>query len=339
MTHTGLQRFQVAAALLLAGCLFATEVSAETKSLKATRQWGLGYLQLMVMEDKKLIEKYAAAEGLGALTVEWSTIGSAGMMNNALISGSVDLISVGPVGLATLWARTRGKQDVRAIAAMNSVPLYLLTRNPSIQSLKDFTPTDRIAVPSVQVSTQAVMLQIAAAKMYGKEQYARFDSSTVGLAHPNALTALMTGTGEITAYFSSPPFQYRAMATPGIRKITSANEILGEPVSFTNVVLRGVFCNENPKICVAIFRALEESTKWVNANKAEAADLYIKISGDKTPRNEIIAMINDPEAIFTLRPMGIGQVANFLYDIGKLEVRPNSWRDLYFEVAHGLNGS
>lgn len=319
--------------------LTATTASAEVSKINASRQWGLGYLQLMVMEEKKLVEKHAAAMDLGDITVEWSTIGSAGLMNTALISGSVDLIAVGPVGLATLWARTRGKQDIRGLAGLNALPLYLLTRNPAVKSVRDFTTADRIAVPSVQVSTQAVMLQITAAKLYGKENFTRFDSLTVGLSHPNALTALLAGTGEVTGYFSAPPFQYRALSNPGIRRIMSAAEALGEPMSFSNVVMRGTFCRDNPRTCRAIYSALEEATRWINDNRDEAAALYGRVSGDVMPRTEIVKMLADPEFEFTLRPMAIKQIADFLHDAGRLDARPNSWRDLYFDYVKELNGT
>ena len=44
-----------------------------------------------------------------------------------------------------------------------SLTAKLNTANPDIKSIKDFTERDRIAVPSIKVSVQAVLLQMAAA--------------------------------------------------------------------------------------------------------------------------------------------------------------------------------
>src|ERR1700681_1732491 len=45
---------------------------------------------------------------------------------------------------------------------MTSYPLYFVTRNPDLKSLKELSQKDKVAVPSVKISTQALMLQLAA---------------------------------------------------------------------------------------------------------------------------------------------------------------------------------
>ena len=47
--------------------------------------------------------------------------------------------------------------NVRGVVAMNRQPAYLTTRNPNIKSVRDFTDNDRIALPAVKVSVQAIM--------------------------------------------------------------------------------------------------------------------------------------------------------------------------------------
>src|SRR5262249_59348360 len=97
---------------------------------------------------------------------------------------------VGP--FVTLWARTRGNLDVKAVAAINSMPLYLNTRNPSVKTIKDFTDRDKIALPAVKISIQAITLQMAAEKTFGDGQQSRLDPLTVTLSHPDAQTALLS---------------------------------------------------------------------------------------------------------------------------------------------------
>src|SRR5688572_19770279 len=87
---------------------------AEAKTLRVAKQYGLGYIQLMIMEDQKLVEKHAKAAGLGEITVDWSTFRSSDVMNDALISGNLDFASLGPTGIITIWSRTRNNIDIRA---------------------------------------------------------------------------------------------------------------------------------------------------------------------------------------------------------------------------------
>ena len=84
------------------------------------------------------------------------------------LSGGIDIASGGTPGLLILWARTKGTpQEVRGISAMSSQPFLMNTRNPAIKTVADLKETDRIAVPAVKVSIQAIMLQMAAAKAFG----------------------------------------------------------------------------------------------------------------------------------------------------------------------------
>ncbi|TMH54609.1 MAG: ABC transporter substrate-binding protein, partial [Betaproteobacteria bacterium] len=206
----------------------AAPAHAETSEVRAAQQFGLSYLALMMMEDSKLVEKQAKTMGLGDIKVSWAKLGGPGAMNDALLSGGIDFGTGGVPSLITLWSKTHGTpQEVRGVGALNSMPVNLVTSNPNVKSIRDFTDKDKIAVTTVKVSTQALLLQMAAAKEFGEQNYAKLDPLTVSLPHPDAMTALLSGGGTITAHFSSPPFQYQEVGRPGIRTILSNYEILG----------------------------------------------------------------------------------------------------------------
>src|SRR6201982_4076340 len=135
--------FTLAAALALA--LSASPAHAEASTLRVAKQFGLGYLQFMVMQDKRLIEAHAKAAGLGDVAVEWATFRSSDVMNDALIAGAVDFVSLGVPGLITIWSKTRGSIGVRGASAINAAPLFLNVRDPAIKSIADFKDQHRIA--------------------------------------------------------------------------------------------------------------------------------------------------------------------------------------------------
>src|SRR5262245_21847199 len=140
---------------------------AEASELRASMQFGLGYIQYVLMQELQLVEKQIRAAGLGEVKVTWAQVRSSDVMNDMLVSGTLDFGSLGLPGIATIWSRTRGNLDVRAASGLNSLPLFLLTRNPAVQAVKDFTDKDRIALPAVKVSNQAILLQMEAAKLWG----------------------------------------------------------------------------------------------------------------------------------------------------------------------------
>ena len=67
----------------------------------------------------------------------------------AIRSYYVDIASGGVVPLIRLWDQTRGGANVKGMAALASMPLYLNTRRLKVRTVADFTDADRIALPAV----------------------------------------------------------------------------------------------------------------------------------------------------------------------------------------------
>src|SRR5882757_4003559 len=201
--------------------LVAAPASAEVNELKIGKQYGLPYIQFIIMEDQKLIEKHAKLQGLGDIKVEWATLGGPAQINDGIISGAIDIGAVGLPNLITMWEKTRTNVKVRAIAGLNFMPLILLTRDPKLKALKDYTEKDRIAVPSVKISMQAILLEMAASAAFGDANYEKLDPLTVSMGHPDAFAALNAGT-EVGSHFSSAPFQNRQLKMPGYHQVVSS---------------------------------------------------------------------------------------------------------------------
>lgn len=329
----------VAAVAAVVGLVAAPVARAEVSQITIADQFGIAYLPLMVMQNHKLLEKHAQAAGLGAVKVNWARFGGAGMMNDALLSGSVDIGIAGVPALILLWDKTRTNYDVRGIAAINSTPMYLNTRNPNIKSLKDFTEKDKIALPSIKVSIQAITLQMAAAKEFGEANFAKLDPLTVTMSHPDATIALLSGAGEISAHFTSPPYMYQQLQKPGVRRVLSSKDVLGES-TFIIAYATSKFQKENPKTYAAFMRALEESMTWIKSDKQAAAKVYLTMTkGKDADLPGLVEMLNDPDMVFEPTPKGIMKYAEFMHKVGSLKTKPGSWKDFFFTNTHNLPGS
>lgn len=333
-------RIATVMATLAAGLLAAPLVSAEQNELRIAKQYGLGYLQMMVLEDQKMVEKHAKAAGLGDVAVTWMTFRSSDVMNDAIISGNVDFVSLGVPGLAVIWSKTKDTANpVKAASGMNLLPLALMTRNPDVKSLKDFGPKDKIAVPAIKVSTQAILLHMAAAKEFGPDDYKKLDPITVSMRHPDALTALLSPASEITTHFASQPFVAMEAAKPGIRRLMSSTEILGGPLSFNVLATSTKFHTTNPKLYKAFMSAFAEATDWVNANKRAAAELYLRASKDKSSVEDVLKIVEAKDTSYTLEPKGLMPVVEFMKKTGAIKISPASWKDMFFSDAHSMSGS
>lgn len=316
----------------------AAPARAEVDEVKIASQYGIGYLPLTVMQADKLIEKHLAKANLNT-KVTWSRLGAGAAANDALLAGGLHFASGGTGPAIILWDRTRSSLDVRGVAALSSMPNLLVSRNPNIKTIKDFTEKDRISMAGAGSSVQTVYLQMAVSKEYGIENFKKLNPLMVNLPHPEGLQTLLSGSGEITSLFTSPPFQYTALASPGVRTVLNSYDVMGGPNTFLMVWATGKFREANPRVFRAVFDALKEATASINADKKRAAELYVKEGGSKETVESILKMMNDPQVEYTLAPQRLLPYAQFMHKVGTIKNSPASWKDLFFPEVQDLPGS
>src|ERR1700741_3044395 len=327
--------------LAAAGLLLAASASsprAELAEITIAQQFGVAFLPLMLMERDGLVEKHAKAAGI-ELKTNWQKVAGPSVINDGLLSGNVHFGAVGAPSLVTLWSRTKSNVGVKGVAAMTSYPLYFVTRNPELKSLKELSQKDKIAIPSVKISTQALMLQMAAADLFGQANYQKFDEFTVSLAHPDAMIALMNNTGGVNAHFGTSPFYEQEMKLPGARLLTPSYDILGGRASALVVIASSKFHDANPKVYKAFLAAQKEAIDTINKDKKKAAQDYLDIAQDKkSSLDEIFNVINDKDYAFTLSPEKVFKTAVFMGKVGTVKDPPAKWQDLFFPDIHGIPG-
>jgi len=316
----------------------STWAAAEPNELRLAKQYGLGYLQMIIMEDQKLVEKHAKAAGLGDVKVSWSTFRSSDVMNDALISGNLDFGSLGTNGMATIWAKTKGTPvEVKGVAGFNYLHLALVTRDPKVKTIADYTEKHKIAVPAVRVSNQALLLQMAAAKQFGMANYTKLDPLTVSMTHPDSMAALLSGAGEISSHFASAPFLQRELDRPGMHQVISSLDIVG-PINFNVVATSSKFHSANPKAYKAYMAAMKEATEIINKDKRAAAETYVRVTKDKSGVDAILKIMTAPgnEYNFNKTPDGDMRIVEFMHKIGSIKVKAESFNDLLFPTPAGI---
>lgn len=333
-----MKRFALIAAALavLSGCAGG---ESDTEIRIPLGAGGVGFLPLYMMREHDLIEKHAELAGHDDISVRWIEIGGPAVMNDALLSGSVDVIAAGPPAFLTLWDRTRGSLDVRGIAAMSSLPMYLNTRAAHLSALEDLTETDKIALTAVKVSIPALVMQMYARDRYGDDAVERFDRYTVTMTHPDGVVALLSNSGGITAHFTSPPFHQREIADPAIRTIMTTDDVLGGPTTFTMLSTTAAFRDRNPARYEALLAALNEAVELIAADPEHAADVLIEAeAGAGFSRDELAGVLSDPAIRFTTTPENVMRYAEFMFATGSIANRPDSWQDLFFPNIHAAGG-
>ncbi len=275
-TRPGLVRFVECLALIV-GLVIPASAWAEVDQFRISRGFGAAYLPLYVMDAQGLVQKHAAAAGLGDVKVEYLLVDGGNHINDAMLAGTLDIASIGTGGYLVMWAKTKGnaKLEVIGLGAAASGGMILATRNPAVKSLRDFTEKDRIAVPGIKTSLGAILLHMAAAKEFGDENYAKLDPLTVGLPHPDAVAAMLSSRSEITAHMASPPFSFIELDSPAIHKVFNSVDVIG-PVTTIMAFTTQQFAAANPKVTLAFVAALKEATEFSATRKEEAAKIYLQ---------------------------------------------------------------
>jgi NitT/TauT family transport system substrate-binding protein len=325
---------------LLAAELAASPVMAQQKAeISLSRQPGIFYMPTHIIEKQKLIEKHAAALGVPGVTTKWITFSGGGAQTDALLAGGVDILNTGTGNLLLLWDRTRG--GVKGIVATSAQPMTLISRDANIKSLRDFGPTDKIAVPTVKISTQAIVLQIAAAETFGPDQWSKLDANTVQLGHPDAYAALSNSQHEVRNHFSIPPYTFLEMKNvPGAHVVLSSSDVMGAPLSQAQFFTTTKFADANPKIVQAVRDATKEAQDLIRRDTKTAVEIYKEITGDKTSTEDLLTWLKEPGMMeWNLEPQGTMKFATHLFKTGTLKTQPKAWTDYYLPLAHDLKGS
>ena len=332
--------FSILAGLVLTAFAATTTAAAQAPEVRFARQFSMGYLQFNLMEKHQLLEKHAKAAGIPEVKVVWATFNSPAAMNDALLSGSVDIVSGGVPGLLTIWARTQGTQNaVKGIATFSSQPILLNTRNPTVKTIADFTEQDKIAVPAVKISLQAMMLQMAAAKQWGQANFAKLDPLTVGMSPPDATIAILSESAGITSAFSVPPFQFQQLEKPGIHTVLNSYEVFGGPHTFTVAWTSSQFRDKNPALYKALIAAFTEATEMLNKDVREASQLWIDNVKSKLTVEKVAEIAAGKQVKWTMVPENTLKYAEFMHAVGTIKLKPADWKELFFPEIHGLPGS
>jgi NitT/TauT family transport system substrate-binding protein len=326
---------------LLVGLLvLAGAARAQVPEVRVARQFSMGYLQLNVLDHEKLIQKHAALMGIPEVKVTTFRFNGPAAMNDALLSDSVDVVSGSPQGLLTIWSRTKGSaNEVRAVSALVTLPFKLTTHNPAIKTIDDLAMCNKIAVPSVKVSAQAVTIQRAAAKAYGIAAFSRYDGHTISMSPPDGTIAMLSGSPDVQCSFSVPPFLQQQLQSPSIHAVLDSFDVWGGPNTFTTAYMSSKFRTRNPVLFKAIYAALEEATARVNADPATAARYWIEDGESKLTLDFVTSIATAPSTVWRMAPQGTEAVAAFMHEIGSIKVKPASWKEYFFPEAHGLDGS
>jgi NitT/TauT family transport system substrate-binding protein len=334
-----LRHAAVAARLLVAALALPAlggAVRAETTSVRIGLQYGLVYLPVMIAQSEGLFDKRAKEAGLDGLTVTLTRFSGSTAMNDALLSDSVELGTLGSAGALIAWDKTRGSQQIKSLTALSSVVYTLFTGKPGVAALKDFTFGDKIAVPAFN-SPQAILLRVAAAQQLGGS--AKADALMVNLPHPDATAAMRAGQG-IAGYFATPPFTQVLQADPKIRTVMTSTGLIGSgDITAATLNAKQGFVDANPKAAEAIRAGMEDAVALIRSDPKRAASIYLASEQVQIDRAQVETILTDGSIVYDVAPKGMVSLAKAMATQGFLRKVPGDWQEIFFPGLEGRDGS
>ncbi|HVY57467.1 MAG TPA: ABC transporter substrate-binding protein [Xanthobacteraceae bacterium] len=326
----------VLAALVFA--LAGTPAAAQ-QTVKIGTGFGLAFLPLYLMDELQLVEKHAKEAGLD-VKASYVRVSGSGPMQDAILSGAVDMGPYGVPQLLLAWEKARGTpQQMFAVSGVATLPATLVTNDPNIRSLRDVRPTDRIAMPAL-LSPQMYMLQMAAEKTFGRGQHHRFRSQAVAKTNPESLKAVLSRTSDVTLYFSTPPYSQAALKNPGVHVVLTSSDVFAGKSSLIVLSVTKRYIDAHPKMPDVIVRAIDEAAAVIRDDPGRAAAIYLKhepLAGFDVAAIEAILRRDKDE--FGSSVHGIQAYADVMSRLGQLKSPPRSWKQVVTPPIANLPGS
>ena len=335
-----MRRRQFGLGLLAMPALARSAAAVEAGVVRIMTQADLSHLPLMVMQHQRLVEQHAARLGLPALKVRWPVLDDPGALIDGLLGGQVDFGVIGVPGLATLWDKTVGTPgEMRALSCVQLQPFMLVTNDPAVKTIADFSERDQIAVPSPTLAAQATCLEMAAAQQWGLERYAKLDRLRVTLPHAAAAERVIAGLTSVNSHYSVSPYYYDELAAPRVHLVLKSNDTLGGPHVNGALIAAPYFHAGNPTIVRAVLAAQEAANAFILAHPHAAAAIYLAQTRDRRKPEDVAEMIADPDITWTTMPRKVMVFVDFMRKVGRLHHTPASWKDLFLPELHAGQGS
>lgn len=202
------------------------------------------------------------------LQIEWIRVNNAAAVREAMLANRLD---VGFMGIPPYLIGRDTATGWRAFTGLSRAPLGLVTIDPRIPDLETLAAPGapfRIALPQPG-SIQHILLAIALDRRFGDPT--RLDHRLVSLGHPDGMNAMLSGGGDISAHFTSPPFLFEELRRPEATLLLSGEDAFGGEFTFIIGVLRPGLSHETPAV-LAFQRRLQEAVDEITRLQEDLRD-------------------------------------------------------------------
>ena len=276
----------------------------DLKEIVIAEQYGLAYAPIVIMREMAFLEEEAVG-----YQVRWEKLGNTAAIREAMLTDDLD---VGFMGIPPFLIGADQSMGWKIISGLCRSPLGLMTNDAEVGRIEDLIGNGKIALPQPG-SIQHILLAMAAERSLGDAQ--AFDRQLLSMKHPEGYQAMVTAS-EVTAHFTSPPYLFQEMDTPGMTQLISGDEAFGGEFSFIVGVCREGF--KKDEIAYEAFeKALEASVTYIYENKEESIQLLAKAY--ELPETTIEDYVYARGIAYDQEILGLQRFIDFMYEVDYIQ--------------------
>ncbi|HEX2911423.1 MAG TPA: ABC transporter substrate-binding protein [Chloroflexia bacterium] len=298
----------------------ATQITLPSK-VTIAYQPGLGYAQLIVMKQQKVLETT-----FPRTTFEWKLLSNGASIRDGMIAGQIQL---GALGIAPFLVGWDKGANWKILSALDALDIWLMTKQPDIQSLKDIKPGMKIGLPAPD-SIQALVLRKAAQTQLNNPK--ALDANMISMEHPLGVQSLTSG--QIAAHMTTPPFQFQETSA-GARSILHSFDVFGQATSL-GLFMTQSFYDKYPDFANWFYQQIKQSTDFIKQKPDDAAKLLSQEDQGKTSPEQYKTWMTDKSVNYDTVPHGLMAYSEFMKSTGFMNKGAASVKD--FELPP-LNGA
>lgn len=297
------------------------ETKNEAEKLVIAYQSSIAYAPLVVMKEQKLIEKYYGKD----LSVDWKIMANGSAINDGITAGSVD---VGAMGVAPAITGMKAGIPYKIFAGMSSQPYGILTNKKEINSLKDITSDDQIAITNIN-SQPHILLAMAAKAELGNAR--ALDGNLTVLANADGYSSILSGA--VSCHMVISPYNFMELENEKVHEIEVGEDVWPNGNTFIVGVASTKLKEEKPELYDALCKAMEEAVTYIDNNQEATAKL---IAQDyDASEKEILSWMQDEGSNYTTKLQGVMELSNFMVEEGFLENGPKDIHEIAFDNVQG----
>ena len=324
MMKNSLLKISVIAAAV-AACVSTASFGQDAKEINIAYQSSIAYAPMLVMKDQGLVEKHYD----GDVTVNYNLMANGAEINEAIISGSID---VGCMGAAPVLTGIGAGVPYKIFTGLSSQPYAILTNQDDIKTLEDITSDDQIAITNI--NSHPHILLAMAAKEYLGDAHA-LDSNLVVLGNADGYASIVSGAVQCHMVISPYNFMEAANEETAIHEIEVGKDVWPNGNTFIVGVVGTDFHDKDPELYQALCDATEEAMQYIEEHPEETAELLAE--GYDASAEEILAWMQDERSSYSMELKGILELAGFMGEEGFLDKSkvPEQLSDIAFDNVQG----